>query len=157
MRCEVGGGCPALLRGRLLNLHEGAAVEEEDVPGIEGCKALDGCELHGVGAGRDGLETGTVEVVEVVVRGGPDAAGGVEGKGEDEGFLDTVGGREAVELGAVVAEEAVFGGDPEEALLVLDDFEDVEVAEAFVLTIVTEGELLRSGAGGCEEAKQEQE
>lgn len=141
----------------MLDLHEGAAIKKEDVPGIDSREALDGSELHGVRACGDGLEAGAVEVVEVVIGSDPDAAGGVEGEGEDEGFLDAIGGGEAVEFGAVVTEEAVFGSDPEKALLVLDYFEDVEVAEAFVLTVVAKGEVLGSGWGGCEEAEQKQE
>lgn len=152
---EVGRSDPEL-GGVLLDLHEGSPIKEEDVPGIKGCETLDGCELHRVGAGRDRLEAGAVEVVEMVVGGGPDAARGVEGEGEDEGFLDTVGSGEAVKLGAIVTEETVFGGDPEEALVVLNDFEDVEVTETFVLAVVPEGELLCSG-GGCEKAEQKQE
>ena len=62
-----------------------------------------------------------------------------------------------MELGAVVAEESVFCGDPEESLLILKDFEDVEIAETFVLAVVMEGELLCSRGYGYEKADQEQQ
>ena len=74
LRSEVGSGRPRLLRGGLLDLYEGAPIEEEDASGIEGCEALDGSELHGVGAGGDGLEAGAIVVVKVVVGRGPETA-----------------------------------------------------------------------------------
>ena len=153
---EVRRSCPGLLR-HLLDLHQGAAIEKEDVLGIEGCETLDRSELHGVGAGGDGLEAGAIEVVEMIVGGDPYAAGSVECKREDEGLLNAIGGGEAVELRAIVSEETVFGGDPEETLFVLDHLEDIKVAEAFALTIVMEGELLSASAGGDEESEQERE
>ncbi|WP_035349639.1 hypothetical protein [Edaphobacter aggregans] len=85
----------------------------------------------------------------MIVGNDPDAAAGVLVELEDERFAESVLGSETVEGGAVVAEEAVFGGEPEETGVVFDEGEDVEVAEAFVLAVVLEGELLGGDGGGC--------
>ena len=75
---------------------EGRAVDDEDVLGVDGGEDLGGGDLEGDVAGDD-FEAGSGEVVEVVVGGDPDAAGGVLIDGDDHALLDAVGCTEAAE------------------------------------------------------------
>lgn len=153
-RIEEGRDGPLLLRACLPDKHQGAVIEKEDVLGIDGGKALAKPKMDGGGAGVHGFEVHAGEDVEMIVGSDPDAARGILKEREDEGFLYAILRPEAMELGAVIAKETVFGRDPEEACLILDDLEDVEVAQAFVLAVVAEDEVLRPGVDRREETKQ---
>ena len=90
----------------------------------------------------------------MIVGGDPDAAQGILKEREDQGFFDAILRPKTMKLGAVIAKEAIFRRDPEEACLILYDLEDVEIAQTFVLAVVVEDEVLRSGVRLREEINQ---
>src|SRR3954454_10138256 len=61
-----------------------------------------------------------------------------------------------MEAGAVVAEESILGGEPEETIVVLFQTEDIKVSQPLVLSVVAEGELLPHDRATCDgQSKQE--
>ncbi len=71
---EVGGDGPALRTVCGLGEHQGASVQEQDVPGIDGGEALSRPELDGAESGGKRLKVSASEVINVVVARGPDAS-----------------------------------------------------------------------------------
>ena len=71
---EVGSNRPALRTVCGLGEHQGVAIQEEDVPGVDGGEALAGAELYGSEGGWERLKVAVGEVIEMVGAGGPDAS-----------------------------------------------------------------------------------
>ncbi len=142
---EVGSDGPALRAIGWLGEHQGASVEEQDMPGIDGGEALAWPELYGAESGGECLKVSAGEVIEVVGARGPDASRRVLMDVDEHALLETVGFAKTVELRAVIAEESVFGGGPEKAGLILHELEDIVVLQALLLFVVLKGKPLGAG------------
>ena len=71
---EVGGDGPRLRAVCGLGEHQGASVQKQDVPGIDGGEALAWPELYGAESGGECLKVSAGEVIEVVGARRPDAS-----------------------------------------------------------------------------------
>jgi len=71
---EVGGDGPTLRAVCWLGEHQGASVQKQDVPGIDGGEALAGPELYGAERAGECLKVSVGEVIEAVGARSPDAS-----------------------------------------------------------------------------------
>jgi hypothetical protein len=140
---EVRKAVPIGAPGSSAEFHQPFLVDHQKSVCRGGYHAPRGLYRERMAAGSHRLKSSTRAYIEVGGCANPEPAGGILDHSRDRGVLEAASVAKALEVHAIVPEQAIIGTDPEIAFVILQQTVDGQIGQAIALPVLSKGKFLR--------------